>query len=114
MLTIDFDIRPAFAPFFSDTIVVDGVRPFAGVSRRVSGTFKACVIDCGFSDAMSEADAESDVREFSVSLPAGEWIDRTRPQVGDRIRLADGRQLAVAHVNSLAGDTWSMTAREVC
>lgn len=113
MLAIDFDNPSAFAPFYSDTIVVDGVRPFAGSHRRVQGTFKACVLDTGFSEALMEGDADSDVRTYSVSIRSGDWVDGTKPQVGDRVRLANGTQLAVFRTDNLLGETWSLTAREV-
>lgn len=102
----------AYDPFFSDTIVVDGVRPFADGTRTVSGTFRACVLDNGYADGF-DADAESTVRTFSVQVKAGDWVDETRPQVGDRITLACGVTLAISSVNNLVGDVWTMTAKEV-
>lgn len=84
------------------------------------GTFRASVVDAGFADPISDGDAESGVRAFSVSVPAGEWLERTAPQVGDRIKVESvcGRAvklptLAVASVGLLPGGVWTFGAREV-
>ena len=109
-----FDNPAAIAPFFDDVIVVEGVRPFAdGGRRKVQGTFSACVLDAGFSEPLIEGDADSDVRTYSVSIRSGDWVDGTKPQVGDRVQLANGTLLAVSRTDNLLGDIWSLTAREV-
>lgn len=113
MLTVDFNPRNAFAPFFGDVIAVSGRRRVDGEVRDFSGTFSACVLETSFSDASVETDADSSVRTFSVSVASGDWLDGQRPQIGDRIKLADGLPLAVSHVDNLAGDTWTLAAREV-
>jgi len=106
----------AFAPFFDETIVVEGVRKHGSGTRSVRGSFKACVFDSGFADPFAEADAESNARAFSVSVRAGDWLDRTPPQTGDRISFDKqglSFKLAVSRVESLFGDTWTLTAKEV-
>lgn len=121
-----FDNPAAFEPFFCDVIVVEGRRanpagsPKAG-TRTVRGTFRASVVDNGFSDPIAAADAESGVRSFTVSVPAGEWLERTEPQVGDRVRVESvgGRAarlppLAVCSVGLMPGCVWTFEAREVC
>ena len=106
----------ALAPFFDETIVVEGKRKHGSGTRSVRGTFNACVFDNGFADPFAEADAESNVRTFSISVRAGDWIERTPPQTGDRISI-DGQsqtfKLAVSRVDSVLGDTWTCTAKEV-
>jgi hypothetical protein len=114
MTPIDFNCPAAFSPFFDDAIVVEGVRSSAdGGRRKVQGTFSACVLDTGFAEPLMEGDADSDVRTYSVSIRSGDWVDGTKPQVGDRVRLADGTQLAVSRTDNLLGEIWSLTAREV-
>lgn len=105
------------APFFDETIVVEGVRPGVadGTTRTVKGTFKACVFDNGLADPFADADAESNVRTFSISVRARDWIERTPPQTGDRIsidRPGITFKLAVSRVDSVLGDTWTCTAKE--
>lgn len=109
-----FDNPAAFAPFFDDVIVVEGVRPSAdGAARKVEGSFSASVVYNGFSEPLMEGDADSDVRTYSVSIRSGDWVDGTKPQVGDRVRLADGTRLAVSRTDNLLGEIWTLTAREV-
>jgi hypothetical protein len=114
MNPIDFNCPAAFSPFFDDAIVVEGVRSSAdGGRRKVQGTFSACVLDTGFAEPLMEGDADSDVRTYSVSIRSGDWVDGTKPQVGDRVRLTNGTQLAVSRTDNLLGENWSLTAREV-
>ena len=114
-MAIPFPVA-ALAPFFDETIVVEGKRKHGSGTRSVRGTFNACVFDNGFADPFAEADAESNVRTFSVSVRAGDWIERTHPQLGDRItfnKQGSTINLAVSRVESLLGDIWALTAREV-
>lgn len=55
-------------------------------------------------------------------IKAGDWLEERPPQVGDRITVNVSSdcardlpciKLAVSSVDSLLGDTWSMTATEV-
>ena len=108
-----FDNPAAFAPFFDDEIFVEGRRKADDGTRKVEGSFPACVVYNGFSEPLIEGDADSDVRTYSVSIRSGDWVDGTKPQVGDRVRLADGTQLAVSRTDNLLGEIWSLTAREV-
>jgi hypothetical protein len=112
----------AFACFFTDVITVEGLRAVPSSSgsgtaaRKVSGTFRACVFDNGFADPFAEADADTNARSFSVSVRSGDWIERTPPQVGDKITLElDGLayRLAVSRIDTTTGDIWSITAKEV-
>ena len=106
-----FDRPSAFRRFYDDEIVVEAQR----AGRSVKGTFKACVFDSGFAEPFADADAETDVRSFSVSVRAGDWIDAKPPQVGDRIALVRegfSYSLAVKSVSPGVGD-WCMDAREV-
>lgn len=116
-----FHNTAAVAQFFTDCISVEGLRAFilsasgdaADTARKVSGTYSACVFPNGFADPFAEADADTDVRTFTILIPAGEWLDHTHPQVGDLVTLDSGEQLAVSRIDSLTGDTWSLTAKEV-
>lgn len=104
--------RPyAFRGFYDKVIVVKAPR----AGRTVTGTFKACVFDDGFADPFSEADAETDVRAFGISVCIGDWIDAKPPQVGDRIELEiHGMNFKLAVKSVSPGiDEWRMVAREV-
>lgn len=105
------DISEAFEPIFSDSFSVRGKRN----GRTIKGTFYGCVLDTGFSDPISEADAESVTRSYSITIRKGEWLERKPPQTGDRVEVGEmpDLKLAVSHVDSVAGDLWTFTAREV-
>ena len=105
------DISGAFEPMFSDSFSVRGKRN----GRTIRGTFYGCVLDTGFSDPISEADSESVVRSYSITVCRENWLERKPPQTGDRVEVAEipGLRLAVSHVDSVAGDLWTFTAREV-
>jgi hypothetical protein len=132
-----FHNSAAFVPFFDCVISVEGLRASsssgsaaptlaaATAARKVSGTFKACVFDNGFADPFAAADADSNVRTFSISVRAGDWIERTPPQIGDRITIHEEMEvpegalcpkshaLTVSRVDSVTGDIWSFRAKEV-
>ena len=107
----------AFSVFFDCPISVEGERAHSSqAGRKVAGSYMACVFDNGYVDPFAEADAESNVRSFGISVKAGDWLDNEPPQVGDRITLPQGNinfKLAVFRVESILGDTWTLTAREV-
>ena len=105
--------KSVFSPFFDRRISVEGKRPFTpGHSRKVAGTFQACVFDNGPSDPLMDTDAGTNVRTFSISVRAGDWLDHTPPQTGDTITIGEVRT-AVSRVETVTGDTWTLTAREV-
>ena len=113
----------AFRHFFDEPIVVEGERPCLDTAqgaspsaRSVKGTFLACVFDNGLSSPFADSDVDTDVRTFSISVRARDWIERTPPQLGDRISLDSNGisfKLAVSRVESLLGDIWTVTAKEV-
>lgn len=113
----DFSAK-AFSPFFDTSISVEGNRK----SGNVAGTYNACVFDNGFADPMIEVDGDTTVRTYSIMIKAGDWLEERPPQIGDRITIGNSTdcardlpliRLAVSSVDSLLGDTWSMTATEV-
>lgn len=105
--------KSVFSPFFDRRISVEGNRLFTpGQTRKVAGTYCACIFDNGFADPFADADSESAVRTYSISVLAGDWLDHEPPQVGDRVTCGDIK-LAVSRVDSILGDTWELTAREV-
>lgn len=119
MNSLGLDCDKAFAPFFDTPIAVEGQRTGG---RRIAGNFNACVFDNGFADPFADADADSVIHTFSISIMAGDWLENRPPQVGDKIviALADACtpdlpsiKLAVSHVDSLLGDTWTLTAKEI-
>lgn len=114
MTPIDFNCTSAFAPFFDEVVSIEGRRKSDDGPYTLSGTALACVLENGFSDPMVDVDADSDVRVFSVSIRRSDWIDRSRPAIGDRIVLTgrDGLKLAVSRVDADA-TSWTLTAREV-
>lgn len=82
----------------------------------------ACVFDNGFADPFAEVDANSICRTYSVSVLAGDWLEQQPPQIGDKIMISKSDDctyllptlhLVVAHVDSIVGDTWTLTVREV-
>lgn len=118
-----FNDMGAFSPFFDTPVSVSGerARPQGGVTR-IAGTYTACVFDNGFAGPFSEADVDSSVRTFSIQVRAGDWLERKPPQVGDRISIANvtpcdpelpSVSLAVSTIDSLFGDIWIFTAKEI-
>lgn len=117
----DFDIK-AFSPFFDIPIAVEGERSAPEGARRIAGTFMACVFDNGFADPFADADAETSIRTYSVSVIAGDWLEKKPPQTGDRIAVdfsggcsptLPSMKLSVSRVDQIVGDTWTFTAKEV-
>lgn len=113
----------AFSPFFDTPIAVEGERVrTSNSSEKVAGSFMACIFDNGFDTPFTEADVESTIRTYSVSIMAGDWLEKQPPQVGDKIFVSKpdvctpdlpNMVLAVSHIDSLVGDTWVLTAKEV-
>lgn len=110
--------RDAFSQFFDVPISIEGKRK----SGIVAGTYNACIFDNGFADPMIETDSDTTVRTYSIMINAGDWLEERPPQVGDRITISNSTdcardlpciKLAVSSVDSLLGDTWSLTAMEV-
>ncbi len=86
----------AFAPFFDETIVIEGVR---ANGARVNTTVRACVVDNGFDDSLGDGDPANTRRSFSIWMPLGAWLYGELPQIGDIVRLRDGARLAVSRVS---------------
>ena len=104
----------AFDPMLCDTIVVEGKRNVSGsVTRPVSGTFRASVMENGYAEPTSDQDAERKVLMIVVWVKEGDWIEKSPPQVGDRIFLENGRQFAVKEAGAPFGGIWPMEAWEV-
>lgn len=119
MNSLGLDCDKAFAPFFDTPIAVEGNR---ADGKRVAGNFIACVFDNGFADPFTEADADSTIRTFSISIIAGDWLEGKPPQVGDKIYVSNPDDctpdlpnlvLAVSRIDSILGDTWVLTAKEI-
>ena len=82
----------------------------------------ACVFDNGFAAPFAETDVDNLTRTYSISIMAGDWLEKMPPQVGDKIMVSyaddctpnlPNIRLAVSHIDSLLGDTWTLTAKEV-
>jgi len=95
----------AFEPFFDTPIAVKGVRVNG---NRVAGNFMACVFDNGFATPFIEADADTTIRTFSISINAGDWLENKPPQIGDEIFITKPddctpnlptMKLAVSHID---------------
>lgn len=108
----------AFTPFFDTPIVVE--RQQANV--RLAGNYSASVIDNGFALPFAEADIDSSIRTYAIEIMAGDWLENKPPQVGDKIVVdcstpctpnLPSLTLAVSHIDSVIGTTWSITAKEV-
>lgn len=108
----------AFAPFFDTPIAVE--RQLSNV--RLAGNYTASVTDNGFAVPFADADIDSTVRTYSIEIMAGDWLENKPPQVGDKIVIDLSTPctpnlplltLAVSHIESVIGTTWSMTAKEI-
>lgn len=101
----------AFTPMYDTVVGVDGVRS----GKTLRGQFRACVFDVGLCDPLAETDGSSSRGVVRILVPRcgeGAWISG-RPQVGDRVQIADdGRTFKVSHVSLPMGDDWDMEARE--
>lgn len=106
-----FDSPKAFSPMYDRVVGVEGVR----VGKTLRGQFRACVFDVGLCDPLAETDASSSRGVVRILVPRcgeGAWISG-RPQVGDRVRIADdGRTFKVSHVSLPMGGDWEMEARQ--
>ena len=118
MTTPFSDFKAAFVPFFDTPIAVEGQR----ANGKVAGSFMACIFDNGFAEPLGNADVESTIRTYSISIQAGDWLEKRPPQVGDKIFVNQSDActpnlpniaLAVSHIDSIVGDTWVLTAKEV-
>ena len=112
------DFKAAFIPFFDIPVAVEGLRE----NGKVAGTFMACVFDNGFAAPFTDTDVDSTIRTYSISIMAGDWLEKLPPQVGDKIMVSyaddctpnlPNINLAVSHIDSLVGDIWTLTAKEV-
>ena len=108
-----FDNPAAFAPLFSDTVDVTGVRRIGTGTHYIEGSCKACVFENGFADPIADGEINSDVRTFSVQIRSEDWIDSERPGVSYRLTLANGVKCAVTRVDLSLDGTWCLSAREV-
>lgn len=103
----------AFAPLFSDTVDVTGVRRIGTGTHYVEGSCKACVFENGFADPIADGEIDSDVRTFSVQIRSEDWIDSERPGVSYRLTLANGIKCAVNRVSLGLDGVWVLDAKEV-
>lgn len=97
-----FDNPAAFAPFYDDTVAVEGTR-----EGRVlkTGPLAACVFDQGLDDPIGEGDTASTRRRYTISIRFADWPDTFMPQNGDIVTLADGNgSLTVLSVARSLGD----------
>ena len=118
MNSLGLDCNKAFSQFFDTPINVEGTR----IANKIAGTYNACVFDNGFAAPFIDGDVDSTIRTFSISIMAGDWLESKPPQVGDKISFVTNDdctpslpsiKLAVSHVDSLLGDVWTLTAREI-
>lgn len=107
-----FDSPKAFSPMYDSVIGVECVRQ----GKTLRGQSMACVFDVGLSDPLADTDVSSSRGVVRILVPRhgeGAWLSG-RPQVGDRVTIADcGRTFKVSHVSLPMGDDWEMEAREV-
>ena len=106
-----FENPSAFAPLFDDLVAVEGARQDG---RRIAGTFRACVLDQGLDDLLSDGSTGTVRRRVVVTFRIGgdSWpADGTRPQSGDEITVADGAVYRVDRVTRPMGDMYECEAR---
>ena len=97
-----FENPHAYAPFYDDTVAVEGQRP--GRTVR-TGALKACVLDQGLDDPLSDGDTASTRRRYTVHVRVADWPDTAPPQNGDVVTLSDGgSRLSVLSVARVHGD----------
>ncbi len=98
---------PAFLPFFSDRIIIRGVRPD---SRTIELALDACVFPGGSDEPFGEDSLDSSISVFSVVFPATAWRENSKPQIGDSLEY-QGSRLRVSAANLVNGD-WHLAVRE--
>ncbi len=123
MKTIFTDTQNAFEPFFDTPVFVKGRRPDErNEIKLVSGTFYACVFDQGFANPILDADADTDVKTYTIQIRAGDWLNKLPPQIGDEVQIgkqmecapnAPSSKLVISQVGELVGDVWDLQAKEV-
>lgn len=107
-----FNDFKAFAALYDDLISVRGVRKDG---RRITATFAAAVIPCGFDDAITDDAGRSSRSLYTVLIPrqgAKSWGPQyPAPHVGDELTLADGGRLVVKAIAAPIGAAWELEAR---
>lgn len=89
-----FDSTYAFAPFFDETVAVEGRVG----GRAVAQTLKACVVDAGPADPDPDAVCSTAETLYSVRVLRDEWADVEPPRRGFEVRLESGLVLRVTGV----------------
>ena len=116
-----FSNPAAFAPFFDSLVAVEGKRtPRSGGADAVvlRSPVKACVIDLGLDDPLSDGSTGANRRRWSVSVRLADWPEVDPPQMGDVLRIPGefeiGGDPVRAAVESIkrADDRYIMEARE--
>ncbi len=107
-----FDSSLGFAPFYDQTVAVSG--------DTHAGTYKACVLEDGLDDPLSESTGAAERRLMSFHLPKrgdGGWNSDTPPARGYTVTLTGWGGIPgdiVFTVKSVEdfGDAWVLKARE--
>lgn len=102
-----FENPVAFKPFFNDEIFVAGVRPYGSFR---TGALKACVLDCSLEEPFAEDSVASQIKCYAVLIRVADWPEASPPQIGDRVGLASGSELAVMSFEIVDGE-YVMEAR---
>lgn len=108
-----FTCPGAFDVFFTERVRIDAERE----GGRVSGGYRAAVYPGADDEAILEGSIQSTRQVFTVLIPAsgeGGWnlaALGTRPQIGDKLTLADGTVLHITKAAQLIGDHFEIEAR---
>lgn len=112
MQPIDFDNAAAFTPFFTERVEISGPRP-DGVELR--GTYAVCLLFGGSSPALVNLSPQNEATLLTVLVARrgdGAWNRTEQPQIGDTVRLRDGRRFDVKRVDALDDTHYTLEARE--
>ena len=112
MKPIDFDNARAFTPFFAECAEISGARP-DGVTVR--GTYAVCLLFGGNADALVDLSPENEATLLTVLLArrgAGAWNRQEPPQIGDVVKLRDGRKFSVRKCTAYEDTHYTLDARE--
>lgn len=101
-----FDTPKAFAPFFDDSVVVEGRRS----SKTVRTTCRACILDGGFADGDPEAVSATAERVYSIRILRSDWRETEPPRIGDTVTDAWNSTLKVTTVGR-DGDWFELTCK---
>jgi len=96
----------AFAPFYRDLVAVEGSRPSGRGVAVFRSPLKACVLDMGLDDPLSDASTGTNRRRWQIRVRLCDWPEVEPPTRGDLVHIpgefAIGGDPVKASVQSIA------------